>query len=156
MAKRVGLISINLVAGTAQFNADMGKAKAQIVAVGGAAQDAGRHVVSGMQASSAAMLDATIKQQLQHGLGALGKKLGIGKKDVELTRKGQTPDTAIYVTDTGGAAAPPSTTPGTGAGSPNLKQLGGLFGSAGGLSPPSSSSRTGRHRISKRRCRCRR
>ena len=26
MAKRVGLISINLVAGTAQFNADMGKA----------------------------------------------------------------------------------------------------------------------------------
>ena len=55
MAKRVGLISINLVAGTAQFNADMGKAKAQIVAVGGAAQDAGRHVVSGMQASSAAI-----------------------------------------------------------------------------------------------------
>ena len=55
MAKRVGLISINLVAGTAQFNADMGKAKAQIVAVGGAAQDAGKHVVSGMQASSAAI-----------------------------------------------------------------------------------------------------
>jgi hypothetical protein len=79
------------------------------------------------------MLDATIKQQLQHGLGALGKKLGIGKKDVELTRKGQTPDTAIYVTDTGGSTAPASTTPGASTASPNLKQLGGLFGGAGGF-----------------------
>jgi hypothetical protein len=54
-SKRVGLISINLVAGTAQFNTDMANAKAKIVAVGGAAKEASGHMVSGMMASSAAI-----------------------------------------------------------------------------------------------------
>ena len=62
MAKRVGIISINLQAGQAQFNADMGKAKASVVSFGQAAKAAGaahaaasHTTVSGMQASSAAI-----------------------------------------------------------------------------------------------------
>src|ERR1700693_4570341 len=62
MAKRVGIISINLAAGTAQFNADIGKAKASVASFGTAAKAAGaahaaasHTTVSGMQASSAAI-----------------------------------------------------------------------------------------------------
>src|ERR1700693_1863731 len=62
MAKKVGLISINLQAGTAQFNANMGAAKASIGALGAAAKAAGAaHVaaghatVSSMQATSASI-----------------------------------------------------------------------------------------------------
>lgn len=62
MARRIGLISINLVAGTAEFNAATDKAKASIRSFGqaataaGAAHAAASHTtVSGMQASSAAI-----------------------------------------------------------------------------------------------------
>src|ERR1700693_329709 len=62
MAKKVGLISINLQAGTAQFNANMGAAKASIGSFGGAAKAAGagaaargHATVSSMQATSASI-----------------------------------------------------------------------------------------------------
>ena len=55
MAKKVGLISINLVSGTAEFNTQMDKAKAKLASIGSASQAAGHATVSSMQASSAAI-----------------------------------------------------------------------------------------------------
>ena len=80
MAKRIGLISIDLVAGVAKFNADMGKAKAQIVAVGGAAKDASGHMISGMQASSAAIrvMEGGITNNLRAVERFVSGTLGLG------------------------------------------------------------------------------
>ncbi|HXJ40521.1 MAG TPA: phage tail tape measure C-terminal domain-containing protein, partial [Bryobacteraceae bacterium] len=55
MAKKVGIISINLVAGTAQFNADLGKAKAKVIDFGAAAAASGHGTRASMIEASAAI-----------------------------------------------------------------------------------------------------
>src|SRR4051812_23903037 len=54
MAKRVGIISINLQAGTAQFQADMAKAKASVRDFGTEAKKHSESGISEMRATSAA------------------------------------------------------------------------------------------------------
>jgi len=75
------------------------------------------------------MVDATIKQQLQKGLGAIGQKLGI--KPPGAKRDGQTVPGAILVQDVGKTA--PAADNGAGAAAGALGKLGDIFsGSQGG------------------------
>ena len=75
------------------------------------------------------MVDATIKQQLQKGLGAIGQKLGI--KPPGAKRDGQTVPGAILVQDVGKTA--PAADVGAGAAADALGKLGDIFsGSQGG------------------------
>jgi hypothetical protein len=79
-AKRAGVITINVDAGTAKFLVDMDKANAKLGQFGRAAQQAGQHGVSGVQATSGALrvLEGGLNNNLRAAERFTANVLGLG------------------------------------------------------------------------------
>ncbi len=80
MAKKAGQVVINLSAGTAQFLADMDKANAGLRKFGVQGAEANKHMVSSMQASSAAIreLEGNFNNNIRAVERFLATTLGLG------------------------------------------------------------------------------
>src|SRR5450432_3255467 len=80
MAKRVGLITINLLAGTAAFNTQMDAAKAKIKNLGSGVDEASKKLVSGNQAASGfiRVAEGGMANNLRAVENFMTKTLGLG------------------------------------------------------------------------------